>query len=73
VSDSASAAIPAATAADAAVLRLAEDASLKSPGALVRHPSAALYGDVFATVLPAIATIAARKNVPRWPTVMLIR
>jgi hypothetical protein len=52
------------TAADAAVLQHAEGVSLKRSGELFRHPAAALYDDVFAAVLSAVPTIAARKHVP---------
>jgi hypothetical protein len=45
------------TAADAAVLQLAEGASV------TRHPSAALYDVVFATALPGIAALAEHKNI----------
>ena len=52
------------TAADAAVLQLAEGDSSKQPGELVRHPAAALYDAIFEAVLPVVAILSQRKNVP---------
>jgi hypothetical protein len=55
------------TAAEAAVLQLAEDAFVEPSAPVARHPSAALYDVVFATALPGIAALATHKNVSLRP------
>jgi hypothetical protein len=52
------------TAANAAVLQRAEDASVETPASVTRHPSAALYDAVYDLAFPCVAVLAERKNVP---------
>ena len=57
-----------ATAADAAVLQLAEGADALSKGANVeQHPANALYRATIEAILPTIESFAAAKNVPIEP------